>query len=191
MMKKLLILMLVLGLASTASAALTLQIATDPSVSSDYSEEGSEYTLGVCENIWIGIYNDTQGQAGDPRQFGAYVGFDETTAGEWYEGETPNSAIYDPPVPFTPTEGNIYYGVTFGFDVWYSSIKVADAEKFVGVGVTSGFEFHCLDEVDVVITLLDEDYTTVLDTITIHQIPEPATIALLGLGGLFLRWRRK
>ena len=35
------------------------------------------------------------------------------------------------------------------------------------------------------------DLTTVLDTITITQIPEPMTIALLGLGSLFLLRRRK
>jgi hypothetical protein len=28
------------------------------------------------------------------------------------------------------------------------------------------------------------------DTLTIHQIPEPTTIALLGLGGLLLRRRK-
>lgn len=32
---------------------------------------------------------------------------------------------------------------------------------------------------------------TILDSIVIHQVPEPATLALLGLGGLFLRRRKK
>ena len=49
--------------------------------------------------------------------------------------------------------------------------------------------FHCDAEGEVIITVYD-GALTVLDTQIIHQVPEPMTIALLGLGGLFLRRRK-
>jgi hypothetical protein len=64
-----------------------------------------------------------------------------------------------------------------------------------------GLVIHCLDTTDVILTVRVTENTvingetipidTVLHTLTIHQIPEPATMALLGLGGLFLLRRRK
>jgi len=50
--------------------------------------------------------------------------------------------------------------------------------------------FHCEGMEDVTITLMDGSTFQVLDTQVIHQIPEPMTVALLGLGGLFLRRRK-
>ena len=43
-----------------------------------------------------------------------------------------------------------------------------------------------------VIELYTTDFGTseLVDAVVIHQIPEPATIALLGLGGLLLRRRK-
>ena len=55
--------------------------------------------------------------------------------------------------------------------------------------VANGLIFTCLGEGDVVLTLMDLE-TNVFDAVTIHQIPEPLTLGLLGLGGLFLRRRR-
>jgi hypothetical protein len=49
--------------------------------------------------------------------------------------------------------------------------------------------FHCEAPGDVTLTLTG-DVSGVFDTQVIHQIPEPMTIGLLGLGGLFLRRRR-
>jgi hypothetical protein len=48
---------------------------------------------------------------------------------------------------------------------------------------------HCEDLGDVILTLTT-DVGGMLDTQVIHQIPEPITFALLGLGGLFLRRRK-
>jgi len=57
-----------------------------------------------------------------------------------------------------------------------------------------GLIFHCEEPTDVIITLeeyLDNDQFELLDQIIVHQIPEPITIGLLGMGALFLRQRKK
>jgi hypothetical protein len=36
----------------------------------------------------------------------------------------------------------------------------------------------------------DYGYANVIDIVTIHQVPEPASMLLLGLGGLLLRRRK-
>jgi hypothetical protein len=50
--------------------------------------------------------------------------------------------------------------------------------------------FHCEKEGEVVVTIIDSELGHVFDTQVIHQIPEPMTLGLLGLGGLFLRRRK-
>ena len=48
----------------------------------------------------------------------------------------------------------------------------------------------CLAEGDVYVELLDGANYSVIDTLIIHQIPEPMTLGLFGLGALLIRRRR-
>jgi hypothetical protein len=46
--------------------------------------------------------------------------------------------------------------------------------------------FHCDGLGDITLTLISDDFTIVYDTQDIQQIPEPATVFLLGVGGLIV-----
>ena len=170
-MKKLLVLMLVLGLATAANATLTLVV--------DGAEAGSEITLDPSDTIWIGVDQDIE------QNFAAYVIMGTTPDGAWTGG----SAVYSPPA-LAEVLGWTYYGTAVdpSMDAWFGDFTLPGIEQG-GPGVFGAVEFHCEGEGDVIITLYDEGFSPV-DTLTIHQTPEPITIALLGLGGLFLRRRK-
>jgi len=168
-MKKVLVLTLVLTLASMASASLSL-----------VSSAGTSLEVNDTSNI--GVYNDTQ----LPNQgLVIYVSIDEADIdkGSW----TGNSTQHSPPAPVEGT--STYYGYYEGYgDLWYWEPGVSVDDYLVGSMVD--FEFQCDALGDVHITLYGDDAVTVLDTLTIAQVPEPMTIALLGLGGLLLRRRK-
>jgi hypothetical protein len=177
-MKKILILMLVLGLASSANAALTL-----------VSSAGN--TLVDGDSTRIGIYNDT---AAAGQGLITWVVIDVSGPGAW-KGD--DETFYSPP-SLGPGGTSLYYGVLgpgdtglpYTADLWYSDAAVASPDPY-GVGVLVDYGFNCTGLGDVDIYLLADDLSTVLDKLTITQIPEPMTIALLGLGSLFLLRRRK
>ena len=182
-MKNVLVLIMVLGIASVANASLMLTVNSAPGQGGD---AGEEITLEVCETIWIGV--EDIGIA-NPGHFDCYVniledgGVDETQ-GEWVGGNN----FYSPPGLASGSNTYMGYIATYG-DIW----KVVNSEASTtvsGPGLTADFEFHCTGEGDVVVDIWDMQLG-VIDTLTIHQIPEPATIALLGLGGLLLRRRKK
>jgi len=213
-MKKLLILMLVLGMASLANAGLI-------ELSVDGEAAPSEITLLPSEYITLDI------TIGDTLFAGGDLMITLSTA----DGALDNSGVTFEANPMTRYWfGDPYY-------MWYDGNRAWGAPYVVGLSelqkvVVSGGNidyntlgnmtladniiFHCekqpgdvivelvaysdliyytyvmVDDAPVVDTI-ETLYTegTVLDTITVHQIPEPTTIALLGLGSLFLLRRRK
>ena len=169
-MKKLLVLMLVLGMATVANAALFLSVNGDIGV--------EEYEMDICTTIIIDVYSDTDNFA-----YGAYVGIaDNSTGGEW----TGNNYVY-------PAAGQ---GSISVYDDWWWELSclTSDPTNFpITAGRHFDLEYHCLGPYCeyVTIQLTDLSGMVILDEIVIHQVPEPATMALLGLGGLFLLRRRK
>lgn len=176
-MRKLLILMLVLGLASLADAAiLELSVDGDTGVDEVTILKSSTITIDVActgsvdeDEFWLGL-EPVDG------------------SGEWYR-ET--ATIYQPPeYPEGPALDLAFSDGGFG-DLWFYVYK---EKATIGSkeGVWFDVVYHCTSpDGDVLINLYDEGGGTVEDSILVHQIPEPATIALLGLGSLFLLRRRK
>ena len=178
MLRPLLILTVVLGMASMASAGLSLVVGG--------VEVGDSITINPSDTIWIGVYDDTGGVP-----FGGAVSIAEGSGanGSWTGG----NGYYAPPA--TPGGYNMYigylspaYGNEYG-DIWYI-VDQAATTVMPSAGLQGEYEFHCDAAGDVVINLTAPDLVTILDTITITQIPEPITMALLGLGGLLLRRRK-
>jgi len=198
-MKKFLVLMLVLGMASLASAAPTsLQISVhyDPPGGEPWDPDNpleSEIWLLVSETIILDIWTTTEiyTQCGLEGYFvlGVDPAYGTLSGGitvEPWNAET-SIALYgdgsgDTYLP--PPEQGILGAI---------STFLPQGSGVTGT-VFNGIEFHCEAEGDAVINLYVTDWTTptLIDSVIIHQgIPEPMTIALLGLGGLFLRRRRK
>ena len=162
-MKKLLILALVFSMTSAASAALlTLGGAT----------EVDEGMTAVVTGI-----SDTD----DDSWFG-YIGFDPAVVGVSGVVATANAGgdSYVTPDPA-------------GYTGYYEIAAADSAEPFdVAAGVqfeisVFGAALHDVYTID----LYASDWFTVLDSVQVTVIPEPMTIALLGLGSLFLLRRRK
>jgi hypothetical protein len=165
-MKKLLILMLVLGLASAASAAHSLGGATtvaqtgtavvtiiaDSTATTTSVVEDLSAALGGAHAIISVVKTANAGEQGSVVQF---PGTDYAWTVE----------AKDSTEPFDSVQTGIQFNVTI-----------------------SGANFSVDDTFDIV--LYDEAYTSTLDSVTITVTPEPMTIALLGLGGLFLRRRK-
>ena len=168
-MKKLVVLMLVVGMASLASAAFTV----------------SDQSVLVGGTVAIGIENDIA----DADLSNFFVGLVGANA-SWDMTEN----IYSPPVPgsLATYQSNMYYGDALGTGelLWYSTLSGPVVDKY-GVGTLADFGLSA-DAVGTVDINLYDGNLSLLDTatVTITDIPEPITMALLGLGGLFLRRKK-
>jgi hypothetical protein len=198
-MKKLLVLMLVLGLVSVANASISqfsIEVAAgaNPPGQSAYVNV-DEITLHPSDMLWIGIYNSVAGVPGAQGKGSFFLGIVEPSPDTSWTG---NSYLYIPPL-VTGTPGNTYYGVSspddtglsYWVDVWQAQLSDGNPATFNGIGVLDAKQLHCDKAVSDDVVILYDDSFNVLDTLIIHQVPEPMTMCLLGLGGLFLRRRSK
>jgi hypothetical protein len=114
--------------------------------------------------------------------------------------EAVGSCTLDEPV-ITAVGRNSVYDSIIQSDAMSWEISARSDGGFLASGITNPFatiDFHCDGPGDVTLTLYRNNglawvpwYTSSgISTMTIQQIPEPATIALLCLGGLMLRRRK-
>ena len=202
-MKKVLTLILVLGMASAASAALQISVhpTTQDLTWDPMNPAPTDITINVSDELILDIYTDSVITAGMPGD------------GEWFlmcdvnkgtiSGGTPDAtllgmgnslSIYDTKAASNWDIADPQDGV--GGYIWPAYIPMNNT-------IYDGILFHCEGEGDAVVTLVSGvsvvptegdpyvEVTGTWDEVVIHQIPEPMTMALLGLGGLALIRRRK
>ncbi|MHC4083626.1 MAG: PEP-CTERM sorting domain-containing protein [Planctomycetota bacterium] len=157
-MKKLLVLLLIIGMASAANAALSIDGPTE---------------VNKDEPVIIAVVSDSS------EDQIAYLSFGYVSEGG-FELSDPRSPFPGPIIPY-PSDDTIEFELIF-----------VQPPNPIPPGNWFEVDLTCLKAgVDVFVHLIHSDTTTLLDTLTIHQIPEPMTLALLGLGGLFVLRRRK
>ena len=161
-MKKLLIVMLVLAVASVANATLSI---TAPAT----VDLGATATVTVSSDTaadsYIAYVDFTGGVPLSNAQILAAAGPNAkcTLSPYGYAGYYEIAALdYTPP-------SDILAGAHFTFDL-----------------ISTGADLSTTYTV----RLLDEDWATEIGSVGIEVVPEPMTIALLGLGGLLLRRRK-
>jgi len=176
MMKKLLIFALVLGMATFANAAIVI------SVNGDITKD--TITILPSEIVTIDIWN-TGGDV--PVDFLSYLDFADPQNGNYYlSSPRLGSHAGNFPASFLGPYNMVTYEEVEMTQAWaVGTPEAAPGPIFL-------IDLHCEGPGDVTVTLWDGrvGYEAPVDTLIIHQIPEPATIALLGLGGLLLRRKK-
>jgi hypothetical protein len=168
-MKKLLAVLMVLSIATVANAALVITgVPTGP--------------INASDTVTIGLSSD--GENLDPtgaiNSEGVYLipngpgSFDISNA-----VNTVTGSILD--ADWTEAVGDVFIDLSLS-GVPIPPIPAGD--------VVSGIVFHCDGPGDVVLTVVGDATGVTHATATINQIPEPITLGLLGIGGLFLRRRK-
>jgi len=182
-MRKLLILTLVLGMASAANAGMLI------SVAGDKQPVDSQITLPLNGTIDLDIWTD----ADIPVFGGEYWALIADTTQASISGgnvaiDPGDAVIYTDP----PASGGVP-GLPAGKDGPWGGVAVFSGPIAAGTVLYDQITFKCLALVDTTVSLYTSDLggnNTLVDSVIIHQVPEPMTVALLGLGGLLLRRRK-
>ena len=190
-MKKLLALLLVLGLATAANAGLIETVAAAMVFSVDGEPQPAEITIYNASDSVILDLDLLEGHSV------LNLDFTWTLSNDQAELLTGSIALQAFDMGLSFTQADSQNVKIFGGQIW--SPALAGPKTLV-----DQLELHCLDDTDVTLTIWmsgttkidgEEFYPdpwlgTVVHTLIIHQVPEPAMIVLLGLGSLLLRRRK-
>jgi len=170
-MKRVLSLILVLGLASTANAVPI------PYIYINGSSAGPEYDVVMGNTISIEIYRLDDDETYD------CLSFEDNSL----------YTLANPTVTTNAGEYGSYYG-PFTYPTYYPGVVLYQVSR-AGSGISPGTMFlvdftagSTTGTVDV--NVYDENFT-LWDSVTINIVPEPMTITLLALGGLAVLRKRK
>jgi hypothetical protein len=185
MMKKLMVFLILLTVLCSSASAL-LQI----SVGGEKNPVDSEIVLAPSDHIMLDIWNDeTLTASNTPITLALIV---DATAGNM-DGGVPQT-IGDS-VIFSFDTDVVPQPIGAGKTGMWGGVTVFTTNIAAGSTLIDLIDFHCVGPLEALIQLIQLDNVTgiptgvIYDEVSIHQ-PEPMTIALLGLGGLFLRRRK-
>ncbi len=170
MMKRLLLLMLVLGMASGTNGVLIQVDGQDPGQAIDIAE-------GVTSVISV-VSDDTSSWLG-------YIIVEESGTGA-LTGVVNLDAAGDKTAILAYTEAG--WGAGYEFTVSMSQGGVPAIA--VGPQFTINYSGGVSGDTAAISLFVDPEYGVQADSVAITIIPEPMTVILLGLGGLFLRRRK-
>jgi hypothetical protein len=185
-MRNLVVLMMVLGMASLASASLQI------SVGGDYGVAETSITPGTHLTLDIGTTSDITPGVGE-----GYYALVATAGGtiDYTTGFTVAAYSADGGVNVEHSAPVSQYvtGLGAGEDGVGGGVLLSLLSSIPAGTIFDGIDFLCNTQGDTTLKLytLDSSFgvSGVADTVVVHQIPEPVTIALFGLGGLLLRRR--
>jgi hypothetical protein len=166
MMRKMLVLFLVLGLASAANAML---INVD-------GLEGDSFEVDLTTTITV--------VSEDPSSWLGYIIIEDGGA-----GSLENPIILD-------AAGDIGAATAYTEAGWGTGFELTASMSPTGVpAVAAGSQFSfdyigAVGDTATISLFVDPEYTTPVASVNLTVVPEPMTVVLLGLGALFLRRRR-